>query len=303
MTRALVFAALSCVFVACAVSIKDAGCACDDAHPCRTGESCVGGVCVDPSGAGACASADAGVDAGLDAGADAGADAGVDAGVDAGACAAQDASWSQCRDGFGSFVDAGVFEGVVRADQTRLDATLGAFATPINAGPAGVEPVARGHVPATLDEGTLRGSVTFSALPNGIITVAALSMSDGGGLVDVYVAPLANGQHQLQLWCQPHTILAGYVDPTISPTEGMLQPSQRYDVRATWRAGEFCRLEVDGQLVSEAVGDAGMYARSVVDLRVGLVDQDPAVSPLVLVPSGASFEGWRLSTSGAAFPW
>jgi hypothetical protein len=273
------WAALCATLSACAVTVKEPGCLCDEAHPCRSDESCIDGLCVDPVSGRACSAIDAGSDGGP-------------------ACpdAGSGVIWSQCEHGFHTLhtTDAGTLQ---LGAQNRVTASLEPVATAMFDGPHGEEDRMRGLLPTMLPEGTLRGRLTLHALPASIVSCVSFGAGSASH-IDLFVQPGSDGKHRLGLWCGNSTLFrTTVIAPAVpGPPKNLVLAGVPYEVQIRWRAGEYCQLEVDHLLAARYSGDGGVGSAlpTTAELRVGIIDQDPTdAGPLV--PTSVTLEHWRLA--------
>lgn len=261
---------------ACSVNLDDVpGRACDDAHPCREGRTCLDGFCFSPD------ERDAGRDAGADAGPlDAGAmDAGVgDAGVrDAGIAPV----WRQQVHGFtGITVDGNCS---VDIDPSRNNRVLAIIASSDDA-----------HDTATADQdtpgrlpgpawGRLRGRVTLPAPLSlrGVATFASLDTADGRA----WLRLAFDAQERLLVQSDPLTLAGPAMNESFARDGGF--PAGDYIIDVTWDRTGNRRVALDGVILAETpiATPGGSQAPAV--LHLGIVSYD-----------GDAGTGWSVTLSG-----
>lgn len=264
--------------LACVIRPAPEGCRCElPEHPCRTGETCQGGVCIKADGVSACGET-------LHSSC-------VDAGVGF--------TWSQCQHGFSSEEPAGLYGGqlVVSPGNRRVWASVEAV-TPGFGGPAGIETeLERALLPGDAGVGTLRGSLRIEAMPNGLVTFAGIRVIHPTlgpvAMVEGFLHAVDAGFVQLHMYCGEAYFGSNQQEMLRAP---LVELNTTYELQLSWARGRYCHLNVNGvtTFYRRYTGTPMLKAPVIEQFRLGVVDYDPS-------PFGANskvtlaLENWRFA--------
>jgi hypothetical protein len=175
--------------------------------------------------------------------------------------------------------------------------------TPYYRGPSAIEPrLPRGLLNGGA-QGALRGDLRIEAMPNDIITFAALrtvSPYDGGDdpVIDLYVQPASDGGTRLRAWCGEGLLAAPGDDMDEMELANRVVTGVTYDVTVRWQRGASCTLFLDGQLATSRTFPSSppVPTPDITELRLGIVDYDD-LSASTNVRGTLRLDNWRYSTS------